>query len=72
MTTNQRKRYNRDSKEEAVNLKTEFGEEEKDGNPESRAALQMELRRVRMEIKCLRVVRETLIKAAVFLAKEQQ
>lgn len=72
MTTNQRKRYNRDSKEEAVNLKTEFGEEEKDGNPESRAALQMELRRVRMEIKCLRVEREILIKAAVFLAKEQQ
>ena len=72
MTTNQRKRYNREFKEEAVNLKTEFGEEEKDGNPESRAALQMELRRVRMEIKCLREEREILIKAAVFLAKEQQ
>ena len=72
MTTNQRKRYNREFKEEAVNLKTEFGEEEKDGKPESRAALQMELCRMRMEIKCFRVEREILIKAAVFLAKEQQ
>ena len=97
MTTNQRKRYTREFKEEAVKLvtefscsiseaarnldihpnllsrwKREFGEEKKDGNPESRAALQMELRRLRMENKRLRMEREILKKAAAFFAKEQK
>jgi transposase-like protein len=40
-------------------------EEEKKASPESRAALQMELRRLRLE-------REILKKAAAFFAKEQK
>ena len=97
MSTNQRKKYTREFKEEAVKLVTElgcslseaarnleihpnllcrwkrdFGEETKESNPENSAPLQMELNRLRLENKRLRMEREILKKAAAFFAKEQK
>ena len=82
MSTNQRKKYTREFKEEAVKLvtelgcslseaarnleihpnllcrwKREFGEETKESNPGNSAPLQMELNRLRLENKRLRMER---------------
>ena len=97
MSTNQRKKYTREFKEEAVKLvtelgcslseaarnleihpnllcrwKREFGEETKEFHPEGRAELRMELNRLQLENKRLRMEREILKKAAAFFAKEQK
>ena len=97
MATNQRKKYTREFKEEAVKLvtelgcslseaarnleihpnllcrwKREFGEDVKEFHPEGRAELRMELNRLQLENKRLRMEREILKKAAAFFAKEQK
>ena len=52
--------------------KREFNHNEEKDTPEGKAALQMELHRLRMENKHLRMEREILKKAAAFFAKESK